>query len=170
MFPGVPIFTSKDLVNWKQVGHVLDRPSQLKVEKGGVSHGIYAPDIKYNKHNDTFYMITTQIAGGVGNMVVKTKDPAKGWSEVQKLNFDGIDPAIFFDDDGKAYIVHNDAPPKGTEQYQGHRVIKMWDYDLEKDQVVAGSDRIIVNGGVDLSQKPSGLKVRIYTNTKENIT
>ncbi|MEN4761166.1 glycoside hydrolase family 43 protein [Chryseobacterium sp. C39-AII1] len=154
MFPGVPIFTSKDLVNWKQVGHVLDRPSQLKVEKGGVSHGIYAPDIKYNKYNDTFYMITTQIAGGIGNMVVKTKDPAKGWSEVQKLNFDGIDPAIFFDDDGKAYIVHNDAPPQGTEQYQGHRVIKMWDYDLEKDQVVAGSDRIIVNGGVDLSQKP----------------
>ncbi|MCC3214428.1 glycoside hydrolase family 43 protein [Chryseobacterium sp. X308] len=154
MFPGVPIFTSKDLVNWKQVGHVLDRPSQLKVENSGVSHGIYAPDIKYNKHNDTFYMITTQFAGGIGNMVVKTKDPAKGWSEVQKLNFDGIDPAIFFDDDGKAYIVHNDAPPKGTEQYNGHRVIKMWDYDLEKDQVVAGSDRIIVNGGVDLSQKP----------------
>ncbi|WET50845.1 glycoside hydrolase family 43 protein [Chryseobacterium indologenes] len=154
MFPGVPIFTSKDLVNWKQVGHVLDRPSQLKVEKGGVSHGIYAPDIKYNKHNDTFYMITTQIAGGIGNMVVKTKDPAKGWSEVQKLNFDGIDPSIFFDDDGKAYIVHNDAPPQGTEQYSGHRVIKIWDYDLEKDQVVAGSDKIIVNGGVDLSQKP----------------
>jgi alpha-N-arabinofuranosidase len=154
MFPGVPIFTSKDLVNWKQVGHVLDRPSQLKVEKSGVSHGIYAPDIKYNKHNDTFYMITTQFAGGIGNMVVKTKDPAKGWSEVQKLNFEGIDPAIFFDDDRKAYIVHNDAPPQGTEQYNGHRVIKMWDYDLEKDQVVAGSDKIIVNGGVDLSQKP----------------
>jgi alpha-N-arabinofuranosidase len=154
MFPGVPIFTSKDLVNWKQVGHVLDRPSQLKVEKSGVSHGIYAPDIKYNKHNDTFYMITTQFADGIGNMVVKTKDPAKGWSEVQKLNFEGIDPAIFFDDDGKAYIVHNDAPPQGTEQYNGHRVIKMWDYDLEKDQVVAGSDKIIVNGGVDLSQKP----------------
>ncbi len=154
MFPGVPIFTSKDLVNWKQVGHVLDRPSQLKVEKSGVSHGIYAPDIKYNKHNDTFYMITTQFAGGIGNMVVKTKDPAKGWSEVQKLNFEGIDPSIFFDDDGKAYIVHNDAPPKGAEQYNGHRVIKIWDYDLEKDQIVSGSDKIIVNGGVDLSQKP----------------
>lgn len=154
MFPGVPIFTSKDLVNWKQVGHVLDRPSQLKVEKSGVSHGIYAPDIKYNKYNDTFYMITTQFAGGIGNMVVKTKDPSKGWSEVQKLNFEGIDPAIFFDDDGKAYIVHNDAPPQGTEQYNGHRVIKIWDYDLEKDQVIAGSDKIIVNGGVDLSQKP----------------
>ena len=67
-------------------------------------------------------------------MVVKTKDPAKGWSEVQKLNFEGIDPAIFFDDDGKAYIVHNDAPPQGSEQYNGHRVIKMWDYDLEKTE------------------------------------
>ena len=154
MFPGVPIFTSKDLVNWKQIGHVLDRPSQLLVEKSGVSHGIYAPDIKYNKNNDTFYMITTQFAGGIGNMVVKTKDPAKGWSEVQKLNFDGIDPSLFFDDDGKAYVVHNDAPPKGTELYNGHRVIKIWDYDLEKDQIVAGSDKIIVNGGVDLSQKP----------------
>ncbi len=154
MFPGVPIFHSNDLVNWKQIGHVLDRPSQLKVDKAGFSEGIYAPDIKYNKHNDTFYMITTQIASGIGNMVVKTKDPKQGWSEVQKLNFDGIDPSIFFDDDGKAYIVHNDAPPKGTEQYSGHRVIKIWDYDLEKDQIVAGSDKIIVNGGVDISQKP----------------
>ena len=154
MFPGVPVFHSKDLVNWKQIGHVLDRPSQLKVEKAGVSEGIYAPDIKYNKHNDTFYMVTTQIASGIGNMVVKTKDPAKGWSEVKKLNFDGIDPAIFFDDDGKAYIVHNDAPPKGTELYSGHRVIKIWDYDLEKDDVVPGSDKIIVNGGVDISYKP----------------
>lgn len=154
MFPGVPIFKSKDLVNWKQIGHVLDRPSQLLVEKSGVSDGIYAPDIKYNMHNDTFYMITTQFAGGIGNMMVKTKDPEKGWSEVKKLNFEGIDPAIFFDDDGKAYIVHNDAPPAGKEQYKGHRVIKIWDYDLEKDQVVAGSDKIIVDGGVDITQKP----------------
>ncbi|MCS3869596.1 alpha-N-arabinofuranosidase [Chryseobacterium ginsenosidimutans] len=154
MFPGVPIFHSNDLVNWKQIGHVLDRPSQLKVDKAGFSEGIYAPDIKYNKFNDTFYMVTTQIAGGIGNMIVKTKDPKKGWSEVQKLNFEGIDPSIFFDDNRKAYIVHNDAPPKGTEQYSGHRVIKIWEYDLEKDQVVAGSDQIIVNGGVDITQKP----------------
>ncbi|MEI6948159.1 glycoside hydrolase family 43 protein [Paraflavisolibacter sp. H34] len=153
-FPGVPIFHSNDLVNWKQIGHVLDRPSQLKVEKSGISAGIYAPDIKYNPYNNTFYMITTQIAGGMGNMVVKTKDPAQGWSDPIKLQFAGIDPALFFDDNGKAYVVHNDAPDKGTERYNGHRVIKIWEYDLEKDQVIAGSDKIIVDGGVDLSQKP----------------
>ena len=107
MFPGVPIFHSKDLVNWKQIGHFLDRNSQLKVQEAGFSQGIYAPDIKYNTHNDTFYMVTTQIASGIGNMVVKTKDPLKGWSEVQKLNFDGIDPSLFFDDNGKAYLIHS---------------------------------------------------------------
>lgn len=154
MVPGVPIFHSNDLVNWKQIGHVLDRPSQLKVEKAGISAGIYAPDIKYNPHNNTFYMITTQIAGGIGNMVVKTQDPLKGWSDPIKLKFDGIDPALFFDDNGKAYLVHNDAPPRGKALYNGHRVIKMWEYDLEKDAVVEGTDKIIVNGGVDITQKP----------------
>lgn len=154
MVPGVPIFHSNDLVNWKQLGHVLDRPSQLKVEKAGISAGIYAPDIKYNPHNNTFYMITTQIAGGIGNMVVKTQDPAKGWGEVIKLKFDGIDPSLFFDDNGKAYVVHNDAPPRGKALYNGHRVIKIWEYDLEKDAVIEGTDKIIVDGGVDITQKP----------------
>ncbi|RZF59304.1 glycoside hydrolase family 43 protein [Sphingobacterium corticibacterium] len=155
MFPGVPIFHSKDLVNWKQIGHVLNRESQLKVETAGISAGIYAPDIMYNPHNDTFYMITTQIASGIGNMVVKTKDPLQGnWSDPIKLDFDGIDPALFFDDDGKAYVVHNDAPDEGKERYKGHRVIKVWDYDIEKDQVIAGTDKIIVDGGVDITQKP----------------
>src|SRR5690606_12417213 len=45
MFPGVPIFHSKDLVNWKQIGHVLDRPSQLKVHDTGIAAGVYAPAI-----------------------------------------------------------------------------------------------------------------------------
>lgn len=154
LFPGVPIFHSNDLVNWKQIGHVLDRKSQLKVHDSGISAGIYAPAIKYNPYNDTFYMITTQFAGDIGNMVVKTKDPFKGWSEVQKLNFGGIDPSLFFDDNGKAYVIHNDAPDRGKERYEGHRVIKIWEYDLEKDQVIPGTNQIIVDGGVDITQKP----------------
>ena len=150
--PGVPIFHSTDLVNWKQIGHVLDRPSQLKVEDTGISAGVYAPTIRYNPNNDTFYMITTQFAGGFGNIIVKTKDPMQGWSDPIKLNFEGIDPSIFFDDNGKAYVVHNDAPEKAL--YEGHRVIKVWEYDVEKDQIVPGTDKVIVNGGVDLSKKP----------------
>ncbi|MFD2828218.1 glycoside hydrolase family 43 protein [Leeuwenhoekiella polynyae] len=154
MFPGVPIFHSKDLVNWKQIGHVLDRVSQLDVHDTGISQGVYAPGITYNENNDTFYMITTAFAGGAGNIIVKTKDPMQGWGEPIKMDFDGIDPSIFFDDDGKAYVVHNDAPNKGEELYQGHRVIKVWEYDVEKDQIIKGTDKIIVNGGVDLADKP----------------
>lgn len=154
MFPGVPIFHSNDLVNWKQIGHVLDRISQLKIEECGISAGVYAPAIRYNPNNDTFYMITTQFSGGFGNMVVKTKEPEKGWSDPVKLQFDGIDPSLFFDDNGKAYVVHNDAPPQGEERYSGHRVIKIWDYDVENDRVIPGTDRIIVNGGVDIEKKP----------------
>lgn len=154
MFPGVPIFHSNDLVNWTQIGHVLDRKSQLKVHDTGISAGIFAPDIIYNKNNDTFYMIVTQFAGGFGNIVVKTKDPKQGWSDPYKLEFGGIDPALFFDDNGKAYVIHNDAPDRGKELYNGHRVIKIWEYDLEADQVIKGTDKIIVDGGVDLSQKP----------------
>ena len=158
MFPGVPIFHSKDLVNWTQMGHVLDRESQLAVEDCGISAGVYAPAIRYNKYNDTFYMITTQFSGGFGNMLVKTDDPAKGWSDPYKLNFEGIDPSMFFDEDGKAYIVHNDAPAEGETLYSGHRIIKIWEYDLEKDQVIAGTDKMIVNGGVDISKKPDWIE------------
>jgi xylan 1,4-beta-xylosidase len=154
MFPGVPIFHSKDLVNWTQIGHVLDRKSQLVVHECGISAGIYAPQILYNAHNKTFYMITTQISGGFGNMVVKTKDPIKGWSDPIKLQFNGIDPSLFFDDNGKGYVVHNDAPDRGKELYNGHRVIKIWEYDVENDKVIPGTDKIIVDGGVDLSKKP----------------
>lgn len=154
MFPGVPIFHSKDLVNWTDLGGVLDDVSEFNPHNTGISQGVYAPGITYNPHNDTFYMIVTAFSGGLGNIIVKTKDPMKGWGSPIKLDFGGIDPSIFFDDDGKGYIVHNDAPDQGKEQYQGHRVIKIWDYDIENDRVVPGTDKIIVDGGVDITEKP----------------
>ena len=154
MFPGVPIFHSKDLVNWTDLGGVLNNVEEFNPNVTGISEGVYAPGITYNPHNDTFYMIVTAFSGGLGNIVVKTKDPKKGWGSPIKLDFGGIDPSIFFDDNGKGYIVHNDAPDKGKELYNGHRVIKVWDYDVENDKVIPGTDKIIVDGGVDLSKKP----------------
>lgn len=154
MFPGVPIFHSKDLVNWTDLGGVLNNVSEFNPHDTGISAGVYAPGITYNPHNDTFYMIVTAFSNGLGNIIVKTKDPKKGWGNPIKLDFGGIDPSIFFDDNGKGYIVHNDAPDPGKELYNGHRVIKIWEYDLEKDAVIPGSDKIIVDGGTDLSKKP----------------
>ena len=152
-FPGVPLFHSRDLVNWKQVGHVLDRPSQLTgLGRQHTSGGIYAPDIKYNPKNRTYYMITTNV--GAGNFLVKTQDPFGPWSEPILLpQVQGIDPSLFFDDDGRAYIVNNDEAPGGKPEYDGHRTIRIVEYDVQDDCTI-GERRIIVDKGVDPAAKP----------------
>ena len=61
-FPGVPLWHSRDLVNWEQIGHVLTRESQLPLGNAWTSGGIYAPTIRY--HDGRFYMITTNCGGG----------------------------------------------------------------------------------------------------------
>ncbi|MDD4515946.1 glycoside hydrolase family 43 protein [Massilibacteroides sp.] len=151
-YPGVPIFHSKDLVNWKQIGHVLDRPSQLvKMEGQHVSGGIFAPDISYNPRNQTYYMITTNV--GAGNFFVKTQDPFGSWSDPIYLpKVGGIDPSFFFDDDGRAYIVNNDGMD-GKELYDGHRSIRVREFDVNTDKTV-GPWKMLVNGGVNLAEKP----------------
>ena len=94
-------------------------------------------------------------SGKIDAVIITAKNPAGPWSNPHVLDgAPGIDPDIFFDDDGKAYVVHNDAPDEGKELYSGHRVIKVWEYDLEKDDVIPGTDKIVVNGGVDINERP----------------
>ncbi len=150
-FPGVPLSTSKDLVNWTPAGHVLDRPSQVPLKGQHVSGGIYAPAISYNKKNKTFYMITTNV--GAGNFYVKTKDPSKGWSEpIYLRKIDGIDPAFFFDDNGKGYIVHN-APVVGKADYEGQRAIRCFEFDVKGDSI-KGDFKEVLRGGTHVQKNP----------------
>ena len=65
-FPGVPIFKSNDLVNWQQIGHVLDRPSQVNLNGQDLNLGIYAPQISYNPKNKTYYMTQTGVGFYLG--------------------------------------------------------------------------------------------------------
>jgi xylan 1,4-beta-xylosidase len=103
-FPGVPVYHSRDLVHWKLVGYCLTRKSQLNLDKSRASGGIYAPTIRYDK--GTFYMVTTQTSKG-GNFYVTAQNPAGPWSEPIWLDRDGIDPSLFFDDDGTAYYTRH---------------------------------------------------------------
>lgn len=150
-FPGVPIFHSTDLVNWRQIGHVLDRPEQMDVEGLQISEGIFAPTIQH--HDGVFYMITTIIGKG-GNFVVTATDPAGPWSKPTFLpEVKGIDPSIFFDDDGKSYVVYNGDPPENKSLYNGHRTIRMIEFD-RKNLKTVGDNKILVNGGVNIHAKP----------------
>ena len=102
-FPGVPIYHSKDLVNWELIGNVLNRESQLPL-KGATSWlGIYAPTIRY--HEGTYYMVTTNVGNG-GNFMVTAQSPYGPWSEPLWLEQQGIDPSLWFEN-GKCYLVSN---------------------------------------------------------------
>lgn len=99
-FPGVPLFHSKDLVNWQQIGNCLTRESQLRLSQAGPSGGIYAPTIRH--HEGIFYMVTTNVSDK-GNFIVHTHDPAGEWSEPAWLEQGGIDPSLYFEGD-KCYL------------------------------------------------------------------
>ena len=141
-FPGVPLYHSKDLVSWEHVGNVLSRPSQLpwleglSIDKGGV----YAPALSYNPHNQTYYMITTCVMnggeGGSKNFYVTSKNPMGEWSEPVLLpEVEGIDPSFFFDDDGKAYIVHK-SDEHSPVKWSNYRALSIIEFDTQTGKTV----------------------------------
>lgn len=135
--PGVPVFHTKDLAHFEQIGNILDRESQLPLS-GDISRGIFAPTIR--EHKGIFYMITTNVSSG-GNFIVTAKDPAGPWSEPYYLGEDeapGIDPSLFFDDDGKCYYVGTRPNPEGV-RYNGDWEIWVQELDLEQMKLVGSS-------------------------------
>lgn len=112
-FPGVPIYHSKNLADWTQLGHCLDRDKQLPIQGAVSSQGVFAPTIRY--HNGIFYMITTNVTNYY-NFYVTAEDPSGPWSDpIIVENWTGIDPSLFFDEDGRAYITGNSYKIKGEE-------------------------------------------------------
>lgn len=148
-FPGLPLFHSTDLVNWTQLGHVIHRPEQLDFKNSRISGGLFAPAITY--HEGIFYVICTMV-DGPGNFVVTAENPAGPWSNPTPLSFAGIDPSLFFDDDGRAWIVNNDAP-QGPPLYDGHRAIWIQEFD-HKARKIIGPRTMLIDGGVDISRNP----------------
>ena len=150
-YPGLPIFHSKDLLNWKQISYAMDRPEQLDLDGAGISRGLYAPAISF--HNGTFYIVCTEVSK-VGNFIITAKDPKGPWSNPVKLpQVNGIDPSIFFDGDGKSYIVFNSIPPNNVSLHDGHRTIRMFELDIANMKVM-GDEKLLINGGTDMAKKP----------------
>ena len=100
-FPGIPLFHSRDLVHWEQIGHVLTRKSQALLEKCPASGGIWAPAIRH--HKGRFYVSATNFSHG-GNFFVWTDDIYGEWSDPIWMEQGGIDPSLFFDSDHCVYL------------------------------------------------------------------
>lgn len=126
-FPGVPLFHSRDLVNWEQIGHVLTRESQLPLAGCHTSGGIYAPTLRY--HRGKFYLVTTNVTDG-GNFFVWADDIHGPWSDPIWVKQGGIDPSLFWDEDGKVYFhsTHFDG--------QGNQCIGQCEIDPETGEML----------------------------------
>ena len=143
-FPGLPIHHSKDLVNWELIGYGLHREDQCNGEMNLVDvqsdGGIHAPTIRY--HKGTFYIITTNVynsgdgsPGLMKNFIVTAKDPSGPWSKPHIIEgAPGIDPDIFFDDNGKVYFTGTHSP--GDMNSNGIGEIWIQELDIKKWKLV----------------------------------
>ncbi|MGA1582682.1 MAG: glycoside hydrolase family 43 protein [Saprospiraceae bacterium] len=143
-FPGLPIHRSTDLVNWELVGYGLHRPEQVSgevnlrdVQSDG---GIHAPSLRY--HDGTFYLITTNVyhhpETGVTdfvNFVLTAATPSGPWSEPHIIEgAPGIDPDLFFDEDGSVWYVGNQMPE--NPNFEGEGEIWIQRLDLESWRLI----------------------------------
>lgn len=145
-FPGLPIFHSRDLVHWHQIGHVLDRPSQLPLDHIRPSGGLYAPTIRY--HSGTYYVICTLVDGHdkSGNFFVTAPEPGGPWSEPHWLDdAPGIDPSLFFDEDGRAWYCGNRV--RENPRYKGDSEIWLQELNLQAFQLT-GPKYTLWNGAL----------------------
>ncbi|MBQ8280809.1 MAG: family 43 glycosylhydrolase [Lachnospiraceae bacterium] len=109
-FPGVPLFESDDLINWKQIGHCITRSSQIDLKEVNSSGGVFAPTIRYN--DGVFYMVTTNDTYHQ-NFYITTTDIYGEWSEPIFVEQGGIDPSLYFED-GKTYFMSNGSDEDGN--------------------------------------------------------
>lgn len=130
-FPGLPIYHSRDLTNWKQIGHCLTRDSQLPLHGVNASGGLFAPSLRY--HDGLFYVICTNVSHG-GNFFCTATDPAGEWSEPTYVDVQSIDPDIFWDKDGKTYFVT-----------QGDEGIRITEIDLKTGKKLS-PERMVWSG------------------------
>ncbi|HAY06350.1 MAG TPA: glycoside hydrolase family 43 protein [Hyphomonas sp.] len=149
-FPGIPVWHSTDLVNWTQIGNAIDRPGMLDFDGLGLSRGVFAPTIEH--HDGTFYIANTCV-DCEGNFILTAKDPAGPWSDpIWMPHVGGIDPSLFFDTDGKVWLMNNDGPP-GEVLYDGHRAI--WIREVHPETFAPLSEPVvIIDGGVRPEEKP----------------
>lgn len=140
-YPGIPVYRSRDLVNWELIGHGITRPDELNFNGLKDKNGIWAVTIRH--HNDLFYLITTCSDCG-GNFYITAKNPAGPWSDpVWLKEASGIDSSLMWDDNDKCYYSGNSWDFK--KDWPGQCAIWTQELDL-KQQKLVGEKKIVTYG------------------------
>lgn len=138
-FPGLPIFKSTDCVHWEQIGNIIDRKEQLDFSGATVSRGLFAPTIRF--YNNKFYCVCTQV-DKLGNFLVTADKPEGPWSNpIQIVGAEGIDPSLFFDDDGTCWYIGTRPAPEGCK-YDGNWEIWIQKIDVKTGKLLGNSKGI----------------------------
>lgn len=145
--PGLPVFRSRDLVGWEQVGHVVDRPEQLDHSGIASSGGLYAPTLRH--HDGVFWLVCTQVdqrdPTRGGTFVMTATDPAGPWSDPHWLDVAGIDPSILFDDDGRAWV-HG---TRLAREPEWHDQTEVWVRELDVARIeLVGPEHVVWTGAL----------------------
>lgn len=132
-YPGLPVYHSRDLVNWELIGYGIHRPNQVELPVGlKDSRGVYAPTIRY--HKGVFYIINTCVQCK-GNFYITATKPEGPWSDPVWLGSRGIDPDLFWDDDGTCYYTGH-ANITGVNDWPNKNGVWMQKLDLEQGKLV----------------------------------
>ncbi|MHA6528804.1 glycoside hydrolase family 43 protein [Paenibacillus sp. BAC0078] len=148
-FPGVPIFESKDLINWTQIGHCLTRKSQVQLETVDSSGGVFAPTLRH--HNGRFYMTTTNDTTRQ-NFYIWTDDIYGEWSEPIYVDQGGIDPDLYFEE-GKTYFMSN-----GTDDFGASGIVQC-EIEIETGRKLTPSRSIWQGTGGRYLESPHMYKI-----------
>ncbi|GAA1916641.1 glycoside hydrolase family 43 protein [Microbacterium aoyamense] len=145
MHPGIPIHRSRDLSTWELIGHVLTGDSWIPLEGFDSSDGVWAPTIRH--HDGVFYVVFTLAHGrtGASTYVCTATDPAGPWTRDAITGAEGIDPSLFFDDDGTCWFsAARDAVDPGA---YGPGEIWVQQFDLATSALV-GPRRAVWHGAL----------------------
>ncbi|NIK69529.1 glycoside hydrolase family 43 protein [Paenibacillus sp. BK720] len=163
-FPGVGIYHSKDLKNWRLASRPLNRLSQLNMTGNPDSGGIWAPQLSYS--DNQFWLIYTDVKVVEGqwkdchNYLV-TCDTIDGeWSEPIPMNSSGFDPSLFHDEDGKKYFVNMLWDQRvGNHPFYG---IVLQEYDAAEQRLVGKAEVIFKGTDIKLTEAPHLYKINGY--------
>jgi xylan 1,4-beta-xylosidase len=151
-FPGVPIHHSRDLADWRLIGHALTRRSQLDLRGVPDSGGVWAPSLSFA--DGKFWLVHTNVRNtGMGRpfkdleiFLTTAPDILGPWSEPVELNSVGFDPSLFHDEDGRKWLVNLEWDfRKNHQRFAG---IVVQEYDPQQRRLVGPQTKILEKPGV----------------------
>ncbi|EHY9857448.1 glycoside hydrolase family 43 protein [Vibrio parahaemolyticus] len=160
-FPGIQIHHSRDLVNWRLIGHALTRTSQLDMKGMDNSEGVYAPALTYA--DGKFWLCFSNVHSCRGanwmatpSFVVTAETPEGPWSDPVSIGNYGFDPSMFHDDDGKEYMLNMIWDGRARTNFFGGIVLQ--EFDAEEGELIGEPKNIFKGTHLGCTEGPQMLK------------